>query len=112
MKTPEWNVYYQDVNGGKIETFNVFDHYSFAEEVKKHLKKCKTREELAEGLKLSAMCYFWSKCEWELILAPWIGKGDSIKVDVYDQLRLNWDVFVNYVWDLKRKANEKGTHNG
>lgn len=112
MKKPEWNVYYHSINGHKIETYNVFKHGSFIEGVKKLLKECDTREKLAEGLKLLAMCCFWGKSEWELILSPWGGNADPVKIDVYDQLRLNWDVFVNYVWDLKRKANEKGTHDG
>lgn len=28
------------------------------------------------------------------------------KVSVYDQLRLNWDVFVDYVWSFKEEQNE------
>lgn len=31
------------------------------------------------------------------------------KIDIYDQVRLNWDVFVDYVWNQRRKKNEKVT---
>lgn len=47
--------------------------------------------------------YFWSKCEWEIIICPWVGKADDIKIDVYDQLMLNWDKFVDYVWSEVHK---------
>ena len=29
------------------------------------------------------------------------------KVDIYSQVRLNWEVFVDYIWSHKRKKNEK-----
>ena len=102
MKKLDWDVYRHDINRCRMTTYNVFNHGGFIEDVKKHLKTCKTREELAEGLKRSAMYYFWSKSEWEIILSPWIGHGEPVKIDVYDQLRLNWDVFVDCVWDRKK----------
>ena len=35
------------------------------------------------------------------------------KIDIYDQVRLNWDVFADYVWNQRRKVrtNECGTTN-
>lgn len=49
------------------------------------------------------MYYFWSKTEWEVIVSPWVGKGGDEKIDVYDQLKLNWDKFVDYVWSEVHK---------
>ena len=99
MKKLVWNVYYCDMISRKINVFNVFDHYGFTTAAKKHLKKCKTRDEFAEELRHEAVYYFWSKSEWELILSPWVSSGESVKIDVYDQLRINWDHFVDYVWE-------------
>lgn len=47
------------------------------------------------------MYYFWSKCEWEIILSdfPPSKKFQEKKVDVYEQVMLNWDIFINYVWN-------------
>ena len=42
------------------------------------------------------MYYFWSKCEWEVLISPWVGGNDEeIKVDVAWQIMNNWDVFVD-----------------
>lgn len=49
------------------------------------------------------MYYMWSKCEYEIILSPWTGRADDIKIDVYDQIMMNFDKFVDYVWSFKNK---------
>ena len=65
----EWNVYRHNVNNKKIEQFNIFEHGRFLEDVKKDLKKCDTKEEFAERLKKNLMYYFWSKCEYEVVIS-------------------------------------------
>ena len=68
--------------------------------------------------------YFWAKCEWETVLVQWptfIEKEEAYrcvkefeegrskyrttvcldpaeKIDVYDQVKLNFDVFLDYLW--------------
>lgn len=98
----EWNVYYHDFNRRQITTYNVFNHGSFNREINQLSQKNLDKLEFAERLKIIAMYYFWSKTEWEVIVSPWIGKGDDEKIDVYDQLKLNWDKFVDYVWNEVR----------
>ena len=51
------------------------------------------------------MYYFWAKCEWEVLITPWVGgKGvEDKKVDVCWQIMNNWDVFVDYVWNNRKK---------
>lgn len=53
------------------------------------------------------MYYMWSKCEYEIILSPWTGRADDIKIDVYDQIMMNWNSFVDYVWSLKEIKKEQ-----
>ena len=37
----------------------------------------------------------------------WACPDVDMKVDIYEQVRLNWDIFVDYVWSHKRsKKNE------
>ena len=38
MQKMVWNVYYENINGSKIQQFNIFDHDSFNEDVKKIYK--------------------------------------------------------------------------
>lgn len=115
-----WNVYRNDFNSKEIKVFNVFNHYRFREDVEKLIKSKPSYDELSEQLRKTAMYYFWSKCEHEVVVTsfpPRIGAseiqrirndsypyGTSVnlktgsKVDVYNQLQLNWDQFVGYVW--------------
>ena len=68
----EWNVYSHDFNKRKIETYNIFEHGRFLEDVKKNLKKCETKEEFAELLRRDLFYYFGSKCEWEVVITSWV----------------------------------------
>lgn len=102
----EWNVYYHDFNHQKITTYNVFNHGSFNQEINQLSQKNLNKSEFTEQLRIITMYYFWSKTEWEVIVSPWVGKGDDEKIDVYDQLKLNWNKFVDYVWNEVRGGNK------
>lgn len=95
-----WNVYYHDFNKREIRKFNIFDHWKFNEDVSKDLYKCRSREEFAKFLRGHLFYYFNSKCEYEVLISPWIGDREkgTIKVDVYDQVMMNWEIFLDYCW--------------
>lgn len=99
----EWNVFYHSINSQKITTFNIFQHSGFYNDVQKSLKKIKDKDEFAEELRRDLFYYFGSKCEYEVVIKPWAGgRGhEDIKVDIYTQVRNNWEVFVDYVWNSK-----------
>ena len=40
---------------------------------------------------------------YSIYINPNVGK----KVDVYEQVQLNFDIFIDYVWSFKRKINRK-----
>jgi hypothetical protein len=67
-------------------------------------KKCKSLEELIEysierRLERLCMYYFWSKCEYEVIVSSWPPReGSEIKIDIYDQLKANWNIFRELVF--------------
>ena len=97
----EWYVYYHDSNAQKIIRWNVFNHGSFKNEVDKILQEKIDKVDFSEKLKREVMYYFWSKCEYEIILSPWTGRADDIKIDVYDQIMMNFDRFVDYCWSFR-----------
>ncbi len=124
MKELEWNVYIQRMGNDQIRAFNVFDHRGFLNDMKKLLKKDLDRASFSEELKRAAMYYFWSKCEYELIITSWpahikpaelsrlnseaktcarysVDLDITVKVDVYQQLQLNWERFIDYVLSSK-----------
>lgn len=99
----KWNVFYHNWNSNKIEAFNVFGHSSFKKEVMECLKKYEDRDEFAEQMRRSLFYYFCSKCEWEIVISPWVGgdKNTPEKIDVYRQVMMNWDTFLDYVWQQR-----------
>ena len=105
----EWNVFYHDINKEEITTFNIFRHGSFSNDVQKSLKKFKDKNEFAEQLKRDLMYYFWSKSEYEIIISPWCGGRNTIdiKVDIYAQVMNNWEIFLDYVWNSKKRRKKK-----
>lgn len=123
-----WNVYECDFNSGEIKVYNIFDHGRFFEDVKESLKKCKDKEDFKERIKRHLFYYFGSKCEWEVIITSWppyISKEEvsnlckradegefrhrtavnletARKIDIREQVMLNFDVFIDYVWSKKK----------
>ena len=124
----EWNVFHHNVNSKKIESYNVFNHSSFYNNV---INLDRNKETFSENLRKEAMYYFWAKCEMEVVITSWppyinnkeyerITKENNEniekrgeparclnvcmtvgnKIDIYEQLMLNWDRFVEYTWNM------------
>lgn len=125
-----WNVFVEDINARKIEVHNIFDHHRFMEDlvdIKKEVMN--DRNAFADKVRSSLMYFYWSKCEWEVVVTSWPPYVDSKevdrladektnmlidygrfyresvnletaeKIDVYDQVMMNWDVFIEYLWN-------------
>lgn len=99
-----WNVYYHNVNADRIEVVNVFRHGGLVKDIASAVKKRKNKEEFAEELRRSLFYYYCSKCEWEVLIYPWCGSRDNkpIKIDVYDQVMNNWEIFLEYTWENRK----------
>lgn len=96
-----WYVYHQDANSGKIEKWDIFRHGRFTDDVNKLMRQSISRSSFSEEIDCILSYYFWSKSEYEIILKNWIGKDCEIKIDVYDQVMLNFDKFIDYLWEIK-----------
>ena len=97
----EWNVFYYDFNAKEIKVSNVFNHSRYRKDIEDLLHKCTDMEEFSDKLRSVTMYYFWSKCEWETVIHPWVGNSKAAKkIDVFWQLKNNWDRFVEYVWNM------------
>ena len=102
-KTPDpiWHVYI--IRNESLEKFNVFQSVSFLEGLKKCFKKYKNDiEKLKQKIESCAIYSFWSKYEYEILISSEKSEDKKSKIDVYNQLLLNWDAFVEYT--LKHKA--------
>lgn len=100
----EWNVYWYDSNAHKMIIQNVFN---LSVKFQRELNRIKeyysgwSKELFSRELNDACAYCFWSKCEHEILIGPWVGgdEKESVKIDVYHQLKLNWDKFVDYVWE-------------
>lgn len=104
-----WNVYVENINGKRIEKCDIFSHGNHIKEIAKLLKKhVDDKLAFADGLRTEMMYHYWSRCEWEIILTSWPPSKDGTfegeKIDVFDQLSMNWDVFVDYIWDHRKEV--------
>ena len=103
---PVWNVIYHNINGDRIDAYNVFEHGGLYKDVLKAAKECTTKEEFADTIRLTVGYYFRARAEWEIGVIPWVG-GKNVppkQYDVYEQVRLNWDAFVDYTWKAMGKV--------
>ncbi len=115
MRDMEWYVYVERWSSKQIEKYNIFYHDGFMNDVKKAYKLHKDNfEAFCDMVKRSLMYYFWSKCEWEVIISGW-PQSDTFhdkKVDVYDQVMMNCDVFMKYVWDMAHARKIRSSNGG
>ena len=103
VKKPEWNVYIDDFNAKRIKIYNIFEHDAFIVDCNTAWKKYKNDfSKFEESVKRSLTYFFWSKCEYEIILSDLFEceKFKKEKIDVYKQVMLNWNIFINYLWDF------------
>ena len=111
MRDMHWFVIVEDFNGKRIVDYDIFEHGGFAEDVRKAYRKHRTDfDAFSEAVRKSLAYRFWSKCEWEVIISSW-PPSDRVperKVDVYEQVMLNWDAFVRYAWHQAHARKARG----
>jgi hypothetical protein len=100
----KWNVYVFDVNRDAMKDYNIFRHGGFV----KYLCEIYQKEALSAVDFQYEVCrelqyHFWSKCEYEIILTEWpphedLSKDVRKKIDVYDQIMLNIDRFIEWLY--------------
>ena len=99
-----WNVFMEDFNHKQIIVYDILDNARFEKEFANALEKANGRKSaFADEIRRVMMYHFWSKCEYEIVLTCWppaCGKYDfkDRKIDVFEQLSINWDQFIDYVW--------------
>lgn len=106
-----WNVYFDDFTRGKIVVRDVFNlSSSFLKGCYCNYKENKNnRDAFIERLRKDVMYSYWSKCEYEIVLQHWppLRDPDGTKVDIYDQVMLNWDRFCDYVWENRHELKDR-----
>ena len=99
----KWYVFHRYFADSEINTFNIFDHRRFYEDVLASLKKFKDKDKFAQELRRDLLNYYRHIGESEIILKPRCSEQE-IKVDIYQQVVINWDAFVDYVWSHRKEV--------
>ena len=113
-KKLEWNVmnYEHCWSKGEVRSpkaFNVFDTITFSKNFYE-LRKIEDRKEFEKKLESAVKYTYWGRCEYEMLTLPWPCSGgpdmekESTKIDVWDQVKNNWDRFADYCWENRKNA--------
>lgn len=95
----EWKVYTEDFTNKEVKLFNVFDHFRFRTGVEKAFKECNGNKiDFSKRVRSEAIYYYAWKCEYEVYVSS-MWKKEPLKIDVFQQLEINWDKFIDYTWN-------------
>ena len=94
-----WYAFIEDFNSRKIELYDIFTHAGFLKDLKDLNKKIADEKEFLTEVKRSLCYYFWAKCEYEVLIGSLFSSTEARmrKIDVYEQIIANWDVFAEYL---------------
>lgn len=90
-----FKVIVDNVNTKKFEFYDVMPYFIRCYDTTKKDKLPKTFGEFKEFVKSNSMYMFWSRCQYELVLKPWVGHDNEQKVDVHWQLMHNLDLVTS-----------------
>lgn len=91
-----WNVFRYNMSTRKVEPFDVFNHSNFYHDcMRAYLHHKNQPEKFNEAILKSVFYHFWSKSEHEVYIGGW--SSDVSKVDIAEQLKMNWNNFVAVV---------------
>ena len=114
-----WNVYVGDFNTGKIELYNIFNHWAFYDDCVKAKKKFKDdKEGFAEEVRRDLEMYHDLKYpedklfsdherKYEVHVFPEHNRYCDKKIDVYEQVMNNWDIFIDWLWDRRSELKAR-----
>ena len=91
-------VYKEDNNS--IGSYNIFDHlYLTIEELRVMKFESLDKEAFGERLKARLRYCFSSRSECEVLIGGIHNSSKEQKIDIYDQLMMNYPLLLNYVWE-------------
>ena len=117
FKLMSWLVKNFNCNMQKIVDYDVLKYRE--DFVKRLKKKCTTKEEFVEAMRLEMMWQYWGRAEYEVIieidddnriwLSPWVGcyEPEKVRIDVTDDHSFDWKGFSEHhigTWFYENQA--------
>lgn len=98
-----WYVYIVDFNSTKLQQYDVMPYFLGCARQQKF--ESSDLEECKKFIKKEGMDMFWARCEWEILISTWPSVRDKyFKIDVWDQINMNLDVFATvFIENLNNK---------
>lgn len=91
-----------------LEYYDIIPSFVRYYESKKKSERPKTREEFEKFVYNQGIYHFWAKCEWEVIISSWPqSDGWEIKIDVWEQIKANFDLVVDIVMEAIEESKKK-----
>lgn len=90
-----FKVIVDNVNTKQFEFYDVMPFFIRCYEETKKENRPNTYEEFKAFVESNSAYMYWARCQWELILKPWVGHDKEKKVDVHWQLMHNLDLVTS-----------------
>jgi hypothetical protein len=101
ISEPVWNVL---VYFDTPVVWNVFESDYIRQHIAKSLKQCKTFKSFIKELDSRLFNEYAGRIQWEITITHYPFNKDNWqqKIDVYDQVKLNFHAFSKYVWSNRK----------
>lgn len=106
-----WNVLKFE-NFQMLKPFNIFSSQRFRDfTYMTMITSDISKSDFEKNIRVACKSTYAYKCEYEFVVSTWPAETIKEKIDIYFQILVNWDHFINYMWDLHNKIIKDLTFN-
>ena len=112
----KFNVLEYDWHDRKATTYDVLPYFRsvWKEKFNFDKKNVVDKKTLQDWIKRASQYMFWSRCQYEFLMAPWPYNEDTLikdmyKIDVHEQIMNNIDIITNILYEEFKIEKKKIT---
>lgn len=65
-----------------------------------------TYEDFSQTIEIRLQSRFWARCEYEVVVSDWPNGTTHRKIDIYEQIKANWEIFINQAFKEFRDGSQ------
>lgn len=88
-----------DVNRNEFIPYDVMPYFISCYDNLRKANRPKTYEDFRKWVEGESMYQFWARCQWEIVLKPWVSRTSEKKTDVHWQLQMNMDLLTRLIME-------------